>query len=104
MTSLKNKNVKTFGIGAKQAKKNYLFQGLNTRLQFTSIKKEQTTKLNQQIMFLKTGVKLKTEIKEFIEFSVKNRTYKGIRHKLRYPVRGQRTHTNAKTTKKIYLS
>jgi ribosomal protein S13 len=33
------------------------------------------------------------------QFLSKIKTYKGVRHKLGYPVRGQRTHTNAKTKK-----
>jgi small subunit ribosomal protein S13 len=39
-------------------------------------------------------------IKENIFFLTKIRTFKGLRHKLGYPVRGQRTHTNAKTNKR----
>jgi ribosomal protein S13 len=45
--------------------------------------------------------KLKTELKEIDLFSKKIKTYKGIRNKLKYPARGQRTHTNAKTKKKL---
>ena len=104
MTPFKTKIVKIFGIGYRQCKKNFDFNGLNTRLQPVNVKKEHTSKITNQITFLKTGKKLQNEIKEYIEFLVKTRTYKGIRHKLRYPVRGQRTHTNAKTTTKIYLS
>ena len=42
----------------------------------------------------------KTFLKENIYFLTKIRTFKGLRHKLGYPVRGQRTHTNAKTNKR----
>jgi ribosomal protein S13 len=35
-----------------------------------------------------------------INFLKKIKCYKGIRHVLNLPVRGQRTHTNAKTSKK----
>jgi small subunit ribosomal protein S13 len=44
---------------------------------------------------------LKTKIRRVVNFYVKLKNYKGIRHNLGYPVRGQRTHTNAKTRKKI---
>jgi ribosomal protein S13 len=45
--------------------------------------------------------KLTENVKNNIKFLIKIKTYKGTRHKLKYPVRGQRTHTNGKTTKKI---
>jgi small subunit ribosomal protein S13 len=39
----------------------------------------------------------------FLEkFYIDLKNYKGIRHKYKYPVRGQRTRTNAKTTKKKF--
>lgn len=39
----------------------------------------------------------KTFIKELIQL----KNYRGIRHKLHLPVRGQRTHSNSKTIKKL---
>jgi ribosomal protein S13 len=48
-----------------------------------------------------TDKKLKTELKEIDLFSKKIKSYKGIRNKLKYPARGKRTHTNAKTKKKL---
>jgi small subunit ribosomal protein S13 len=41
------------------------------------------------------------EIKESINYLKKLKSFKGIRHKLGYPCRGQRTHTNARTAKKL---
>jgi ribosomal protein S13 len=35
-----------------------------------------------------------------LKFLVANKSYRGNRHEYRFPVRGQRTHTNAKTAKK----
>ena len=46
------------------------------------------------------NLKLKHQ-KEIFEFLFKIRTYRGVRHKLKYPARGQRTHTNAKTKQKF---
>lgn len=37
---------------------------------------------------------------EFIDFLKEAKTYKGLRHKFGYPCRGQRTHTNGKTSRK----
>ena len=46
---------------------------------------------------------LKEIIKKNIEFMIELKSYRGIRHKLKYPVRGQRTHTNAKTRIKFKI-
>jgi small subunit ribosomal protein S13 len=95
---------KTFGIGVEKVNQLFSYNGLNMRLHPINLKKDHTVLINNQLVESKTGKQLQQEIKEFIEFAVKNQSYKGIRHKLRYPVRGQRTHTNAKTKKKLYLS
>ena len=91
---------KTFGIGYKKAQKLFRINGLNIRVNPKNLKKTHLNNINTKLTQIKTGKLLKTEIQEFIEFLIKTRTYKGIRHKLKYPVRGQRTHTNAKTSKK----
>ena len=39
--------------------------------------------------------------KNNIQYKVENRSYKGIRHKSKLPVRGQRTRPNAKTQRKF---
>jgi len=90
----------TFGIGYKKTHQLLKWSGLNIRVNPKSLKNQQLNKINKQITSYKTGKLLKDEIYEFIEFLIKTRTYKGIRHKLKYPTRGQRTHTNAKTSKK----
>ena len=43
---------------------------------------------------------LSKEIHENIKNYIKIRCYRGLRHKLSLPVRGQRTHTNAQTQRK----
>jgi len=90
----------TFGIGYKKTQQLLKWNGLNIRVNPKSLKIKQFNNLNSTIKTYKTGKILKDEIYEFIEFLIKTRTYKGIRHKLKYPTRGQRTHTNAKTSKK----
>ena len=39
-----------------------------------------------------------------IKFLINTNTYRGKRHYYKYPVRGQRTHTNAKTARKTLLN
>lgn len=48
----------------------------------------------------KVGSLLRKEVSESIQKYIKIRSYRGLRHKNRLPVRGQRTHTNAQTQKK----
>ena len=38
-----------------------------------------------------------------LNFLFKIKSYRGLRHKFKYPSRGQRTHTNAKTKQKFKL-
>lgn len=47
------------------------------------------------------GLNLKQKIYLDIKFHIDLNSYKGFRHKNFFPVRGQNTHNNAKTVKKI---
>ena len=74
--------------------------GVNSRLNFTFIKQNNFLILNNMLQKSFVGKKLFNSIKNKISFLTTNKTYKGLRHKLSLPTRGQRTHTNAKTCKK----
>ena len=79
-----------------------LFKETNKKLEeakskFETMDASKTADIEVQSKLIKN---LKGKTYEFIEFLIKTRTYKGVRHKLKYPARGQRTHTNAKTSKK----
>ena len=50
---------------------------------------------------LPIGENLKYIEKNSILFLIKKNAYKGFRHKKGLPVRGQRTRTNSKTSKKL---
>lgn len=58
-------------------------------------------KLSVQHSFLNRLWKKKELTMANISFLIRNKVYRGTRHKLGYPVRGQRTHTNARTRKKL---
>jgi small subunit ribosomal protein S13 len=75
--------------------------GVNYRLKKLFIKEIQLKKSKKLLLTIKTEKKLKMEIKESINYLKKLKSFKGIRHKLGYPCRGQRTHTNARTAKKL---
>lgn len=52
--------------------------------------------------FRPIGAKLKTLDKTRCQRLINIQSYRGRRHKFGYPVRGQRTHTNARTQKKLH--
>jgi small subunit ribosomal protein S13 len=92
-----------FGINKNSNIKTYKKIGLNTRV-FKTILNNKQKKLIQKNFNIKLfGKLLKQKIKNRIDFLIKNKTFKGVRHKKKLPARGQRTHTNAKTKKKIKL-
>lgn len=99
------KKVKEFGINNNIQKKVYYKLGINEKVPFTKLKnnllfKTENVFKKQQI---KKGKFLKENIKKNIDFMIELKSYKGTRHKLKYPVRGQRTHTNAKTRIKFKI-
>lgn len=92
---------KIFGIGKYRA--NVIMKSLmiNPKIRFYNLKQVDISKLTKYIVQeFKVSSFLQKEIKGNIEKYRKIRHYKGIRHEKNLPVRGQRTHTNAKTRKK----
>ena len=93
--------IRDFGINKKLNVKVYHKYGLNiknTQLVLNVKQKEQFQNILKKGLF---GKLLKESVKNKIDFSIKNKTFRGMRHKQKYPVRGQRTHTNAKTRKRV---
>jgi len=93
---------KIFGIGKKKAMKACLFLGLTNR---TSLK-QLTQDLKYKIVaFVEKNYKVNEELKQVLvlikEQQKRIKCYKGQRARFSLPCRGQRTHTNAKTVKKI---
>lgn len=89
-----------FGIGKDLLKLAFDKIGLNNKKYLLNIKTSNLIQINNSIKKIESGKKLIDSIKCGMEFRENIKSYKGIRHKLRYPIRGQRTHTNAKTAKK----
>jgi len=92
-----------YGLGKNQNLKFKKFSGINTRLNCQFINRAQFKSLKRISKKMLLNKILKEAIKNNIEFIEKLRSYKGVRHKLKYPCRGQRTHTNAKTIKKFKI-
>jgi len=95
------KELLDFGINQKLIKSFSINYGINSNKRFVQLKKKLYLKLSNRFKYLRVGKFLQKSISKNIEFLIKIKSYKGIRHKLKYPARGQRTHTNAKTKKKI---
>ena len=91
----------TFGIGFNKANTFFEKLGINRKNNPLFIKKKKFNDLNKLTKKILTENKLKKELLEIKLFSQKIKTYKSIRNKLKYPCRGQRTHTNAKTKRNI---
>jgi len=88
--SIESNFKKVFGINLRKLKDRPNF--LNNKIKTT---------FNLQTVNLLKDKKLFRNIKKNIEFQKSIiKSYKGTRHKRGYPVRGQRTHTNA--TRKVY--
>jgi small subunit ribosomal protein S13 len=76
--------------------------GFSKNLKIENLSKEQTVKLVKTIEFLKLN--LASDLKKFNSLNLKTlismKSYRGLRKIQGLPIRGQRTHTNAKTAKK----
>lgn len=96
-----NELLNVTGLGRKHVCELYDKYGLNTKFVERRYKKKHLMLIKQNIKKGGFDKKLTENVKNNVKFLIKIKTYKGTRHKLKYPVRGQRTHTNGKTTKKI---
>ena len=91
-----------YGIGVKKALELCVHLKINRNLLFKDLHDSQLTRLQRYISqnYL-TDSLLKKQKEQDIDLLIKNRSYRGKRHKMYYPVRGQRTHTNARTVKRV---
>lgn len=84
-----------YGINFSKIKKLILIQGASKILKTNQINFNE----GSDLLYYKTREQNKILIN--IEKYKKLKNYRGMRHTLRLPVRGQRTHTNANTAKRI---
>lgn len=64
------------------------------------LKPELLKKINVLSKDICDDYSIKNKLREIIKFYINLKNYKGLRHSESLPVRGQRTHTNARTRKK----
>ena len=90
-----------FGIGPKKALQICSKLGISNTFKVAQLTKNQ---IDQIIKIITQSYFIDSELKRIIQRDVKNcimiGSYRGFRHNDGLPLRGQRTHTNAKTSRK----
>ena len=95
-------------FGLNKTKLSQIFKNIliNNKLKYLNLKKKHLGLLNIIInkkLYVDLNKKVKKHSKKYvfknIKFLINTNTYRGKRHYYKYHVRGQRTHTNAKTRK-----
>lgn len=92
-------NIEKEKLNSKFLIKNKIYKdfGLNTRKNTVFLKKDARLFLKKNLEKSLDTIKIKSNN---IKFLREIKSYRGNRHKNKLPVRGQRTHTNAKSAKK----
>ncbi len=89
-----------FGIGLPTAKKILAVTGVNPDTRVKDLSDAEIAALRQEI---ENNYQVEGDLRRFIGLSIKRLvdigTYRGRRHRMGLPVRGQRTRTNARTRK-----
>lgn len=89
-----------FGIGNTTAKKILERTGVDPDIRTKNLSEEDTAKLRRVIESdLKVEGALRSEVAGNVKRLMDIGCYRGLRHRRGLPVRGQRTHTNARTRK-----
>ena len=89
-----------FGIGRSTAEKICEATGIDESTRTRDLTDEEINKIRAYIdQNLKVEGDLKREVQQDIKRKMEIGSYQGLRHRKGLPVRGQRTHTNARTRK-----
>ena len=89
-----------FGVGRTTAKRVCQETGMNLDTRVRDLTDEEVARLRNWIdANLKVEGDLRRDIQQDIKRKMEIGSYQGIRHRRGLPVRGQRTHTNARTRK-----
>ena len=89
-----------FGIGRTTSQKILGETGINPNTRVRDLTDEEVNKLR---MYIEGNLKVEGDLRRDVSQDIKRKmeigSYQGIRHRRGLPVRGQRTHTNARTRK-----
>jgi small subunit ribosomal protein S13 len=94
-----------YGVGPSLSKNICNRLGLQKNFLIKNVSDFDISDISQLVDQLKINVKgdLQKWLKEKTKLLLSIRSYRGIRRKQGFPVRGQRTHTNGRTAKKLRL-
>ena len=89
-----------YGIGVSRSNKILGKAGIERSVRVKDLSEEETSRI-AKIIDMEGGVEgdLRKEIAMNIKWLMEIGSYRGMRHRRNLPVRGQRTHTNARTRK-----
>jgi len=89
-----------YGIGRPQANKILASTGINANTKVRELNDDEINKIRKVI---EEQYRVEGDLRKEISFNIKRLmeigAYRGLRHRRGLPVRGQRTHTNARTRK-----
>ena len=89
-----------YGIGRSTSRKMLEQAGVSFNLKSDDLHDDDVVKLRQM---MDQGIKVEGDLRREIAANIKRHldmgSYRGLRHRRNLPVRGQRTHTNARTRK-----
>ena len=89
-----------YGIGRPQANKILALTGVNPNTKVRELNDDDTNKIRKVI---EEQYRVEGDLRKEISFNIKRLmeigAYRGLRHRRGLPVRGQRTHANARTRK-----
>ncbi len=89
-----------FGIGLTTSQKVLRETGINPDTRVRNLTEEEVVRLREYIdRTIKVEGDLRREVSQNIKRLMEIGCYRGLRHRRGLPVRGQRTHTNARTRK-----
>lgn len=93
-----------YGVGKVKAKNSCNYYGLNKDAKGKNLRRLHRLYLKADFEDIKS--ELASDLKQSIKIKcldlIDKKCYRGRRHKNGYPVRGQRTHTNARTQRALY--
>ncbi|MBA8667751.1 30S ribosomal protein S13 [Holosporaceae bacterium 'Namur'] len=89
-----------YGIGKKKSVEICQKAGVDFTKKVNNLSEDEVIKLREVI---DAGYKVEGDLRREVSMNIKNlmdtKCYRGLRHMKKLPVRGQRTHTNARTRK-----
>ena len=88
-----------YGVGATRAKKICADSGIAPTAQIRTLTEAELDKLRAEVAKFIVEGDLRREVSMSVKRLMDIGCYRGIRHRKGLPVRGQRTHTNARTRK-----